>query len=188
MGHGHTPADVHDHFRHDAAVDWARLARDQQARLPLADAWWSMLGRPAGQRLADLGCGPGVLAHRYAELGADVLAVDLRDEALRHVPRHPRLHNLRHDIEAAPLPRPVDVAVLSDVLHHVPDPGRLLANVWASTRRVLVAETAPEASQGPPGQARIAPSAMERLLRDAGFTPAAPAWPGPGQYAIVADG
>lgn len=177
---------MHGHFRHDAAVDWGRLAGEQRVRLPLAEAWWRLLGEPVGRTLADLGCGPGVLAHRYAQLGADVLAVDLRADALQLVPAHPRLRTLRHDIEAAPLPEPVDVAVLSDLLHHARDPGGVLRNVRACARKVLVAEAEPGATPGPPTQARIAPERMQGLLLQAGFAPGPPARPAPGQYALVA--
>lgn len=183
MTHGH----VHDAFRHED-VDWARLAERQRERLPVVDAWWALLGRPVGQRLADVGCGPGVLAVRYAERGAEVLAVDLRPDALAHVPPHPKLRTLAHDLEAAPLPHGVDVMVLSDVLHHARYPDRMLRHARASTGRILVAEWDPDGPQdiGPPVGSRLAPKDVASLLREAGFEPGASVATEYGHYAIVA--
>lgn len=177
--------DVHSHFRRGGEVDWARLEREQRARLAFADAWWELLGRPTGARLADVGCGPGVLAARYAELGADVLAVDLRADALARVPRRARVRTLAHDLEAAPLPERVDVVVLSDVLHHARQPLAALRHARASAPRVLVAEPAPGAHAGPPAHARFAPEDVARLLERAGFAAGPVAWPSPGHYALV---
>lgn len=189
MSHHH-PArhPMHDHFREEGDIDWGRLAERQRQRIPLADAWWALLGRPVGQRLADVGCGPGILALHYAQLGADVLAVDLRADALAHVPRHPRIRTLLHDLEAAPLPGRVDVAVLTDVLHHARDPVQMLRHVRAAADRVLVAEYDPGAAGdvGPPLGARLAPHEVARLLADAGFAPEPPARTALEHYALAA--
>lgn len=184
-----TERHVHDHFRRDPDVDWTRLAAHQRERLPLAETWWALLGRPTGARLADVGCGPGVLAARYAELGADVVAVDLRADALAHVPRVPRLRTLQHDLEAAPLPEAVDVMILSDVLHHARHPDRMLRHARESAARLLLAEYDPAGAGrlGPPLDARLAPERAARLLRDAGFTPHPAVATALEQYALVAD-
>ena len=186
MSHGH----VHDAFRHDEPVDWAKLAERQRQRLPLADAYWALLGRPVGQRLADVGCGPGVLAHRYAELGAHVLAVDLRADALAFVPPHLRITTRVHDLEAAPLPERVDAVVMSDVLHHARDPAAMLRHARASGGLLLVAEYDPGGAGdvGPPLEARLGPEAVAKLLREAGFVPGEAVAAGEEQYALVATG
>lgn len=159
---------------------WGHLEAEQRARLAVVDAWWDLLGRPVGLRLADIGCGPGLFAARFAELGARVLAVDVRPEALARVPRREGLAVLEHDLQAAPLPVPVDVAVLADVLHHVADAPALLRNLRGA-RRVLVAETL-RPSQGAP---RLAVGRVEALLRDAGFLPTRVVADG-GQATVVA--
>lgn len=146
------------------------------------DAWWEMLGRPVGCRLADIGCGPGLYARRFAELGAQVLAVDVRPEAIAHVPVTPNVTPLLHDLQVAPLAERVDVAVIADVLHHVPDAPALLANLRRSTERVLVAETA----LGHHGAPRLRPETLSTLLRGAGFDPSSPLDGGDGRFVVLA--
>lgn len=182
-GHGHGG---HGAARHGEG--WSHLVAEQQQRLGVVDAWWDLLGRPVGKRLADVGCGPGLFAARFADLGADVLAVEVRREALVAVPSRPRLRTLLHDLDVAPLPERVDVAVFSDVLHHVRRPERMLRHARESASLVLVAEAAPRRAQ--PGGAkavpRLAPEEALRLLRAAGFAPETPVWPTEDQYAVVA--
>ena len=186
MGHGHGADDARTHFR-QSHVDWQQLAARQAEAIPLAERWWALVGSPVGKRLADIGCGPGVLAARYAALGAHVLAVDLRPDALEHVPRHARLRTLAHDLEGAPLPEHVDVLMLTDVLHHAAKPDAILRNARASTDRILVADHDVGPQHGPPVGSRLSPERVCQLLRDAGFEPRPVLRPVPGQYAIVAD-
>jgi SAM-dependent methyltransferase len=162
---------------------WSHLEAEQRQRLPVVDAWWTLLGRPVGKRVADIGCGPGLFAARLAELGADVLAVDVRADALASVPRRPRLRTLLHDLESGPLPERVDAAVLADVLHHVRDPAALLRNLRGSAPVVLVAETL-----AGPGKARAPRLALDRvsaLLKEAGYSPGAAVWPTPDQAVVL---
>lgn len=184
--HGHH---AHDPFRDDHDIDWKRLAARQRERLPLADALWDLLGRPAGRRLADVGCGPGVLSVHYARLGAEVLAVDMRADALALVPRHPRVRTVVHDLEAAPLPAQADILVLSDVLHHARSPAQMLEHSRSSAATILVAEWDPRAPgrEGPPLEARLAPEVVAQLLVEAGFSPQPPARASLEHYAVVAD-
>lgn len=183
-GHAHRPHGSHhaeDPFRPGEAVEWGGLEERQRASLWRADAWWALLGRPVGERLADIGCASGLLSARYADLGAEVLAVDVRPDALARVPDHPRLRTLLHDLQRAPLPEPVDAVVLTDVLHHFPAPAEALRNARASAPRILVAE-----SLAAPREIRLAPEEVARLLREAGYEPAPPAWTEPEHFAIVA--
>lgn len=179
--HGHDATGHLDPFRHGEPVDWHVVVEGQRAHVARVDRWWELLDRPTGQHLADVGCGPGVPAARLAELGAIVLAVDRRADALAHVPAHPRLSTLEHDLEAGPLPEAVDIIVLSGVLHHAHDPGRMLRNARASAHRILVAE-----NTGPPHAIRLAPDTVAHLLQEAGFEPQDPAWAQADHYAIVA--
>ncbi len=92
-----------------------------------------------GQRVADLGCGGGLLSIALSRLGADVVGVDLspaslragRDEARRQELACTFLHG---DLNATPLrDASFDLVLASDVLEHVSEPacavreaGRLL--------------------------------------------------------------
>lgn len=70
---------------------------------------WRRAGFSAGQRLLDLGCGPGFAALDLAELvgpQGQVLAIDSASAYLQHLREEsplPQLHTLEHDL-ATPLP------------------------------------------------------------------------------------
>lgn len=157
--------DAHDHFRHDV-VDWRHLAARQAEAAGWAWRWWELLGKP--RRLADIGCGPGVVSLAYAEMGVDVLAVDLRAEALALVPKHPRITVLQHDLEDAPLAKRVDAVVMTDVLHHAKNPAAMLDHAAQSGNAFLVAEHRPDVHHGPPQSARLSPEAVAEWARAAG--------------------
>ena len=168
-----------DHLRghfHGAHVDWARLAAAQRGWLPLADAWWHASGAKAGDRIADIGSGPAVFSARYAELGAQVTAVDQNPDALAMAPKRTGLTTRVHDAEWAPLPTPQDVIFLTDVLHHVGSPGILLRNLRSSGKVLLLGELDPSG----PGEVGVEPAHrlptgyVERMLRDAGWQPGPP--------------
>jgi SAM-dependent methyltransferase len=112
-------------------------------------AWSRALGHllPA-MDIADLGCGEGYLTIEAARFARRVVAVDRSDAVLaraRDLARRRRLKNIqwkRGDIEALPLrDASVDLALLSQALHHAPDPARALAEAVRIVRpggRVLV--------------------------------------------------
>lgn len=88
--------------------------------------------------VADLGTGTGVMAASLAPFVARVVGVDRSPEMLTAAARRTRafanvdLHEA--DLTRLPLPdRSVDLAILSLVLHYLPDPGAVLAEA----RRVL---------------------------------------------------
>ena len=159
--------------------------------------------RPPSTRDDDPGDGPdaalelpGVLARQYAEWtgpGGSVLALDLRPEAIAHV--RARLDPVRDahvtarvlDAEAMPLEDRVDLVFLTDVLHHAGDPARLLANLRAPGRTLLLSDYDPEGEGevGPPRDARLAPEDVLALLRDAGWAPGPVLWQAMEHYALV---
>jgi ArsR family transcriptional regulator len=80
----------------------------------------------------DLGCGTGQVSALLAACVAHVVAVDSSPDMLREARRRLRDHRnvdvLLGGLEALPLVDDrLDVAVLALVLHHAPDPGRVLA-------------------------------------------------------------
>lgn len=99
--------------------------------LELIRAEWGP--RLSGARIADLGCGGGFLAVGLAALGADVTGVDRSSAALEAAREQTRLCGLRAqfvcaDLVDCPLESGrFDFALLHDVLEHVEDPGRVLA-------------------------------------------------------------
>ena len=178
----------HRAFREEAAsIDWAGLWARQEARSELAEPLFDLA---AGRRLVDVGCGPGYFALRYQQLGADVLAVDLVEEALAFARARGVRRTARVDVEAEPLPETgFDAALVTNVLHHARDPLALLRHVRPSAPRVVVAEFDPEGPRdfGPPLEERLSPAAVMQLLRAAGYQPGARIELGAEMYAIVGE-
>lgn len=96
----------------------------------IREAWG---GRLAGARVVDLGCGGGFLSLDLAALGADVTGVDLSAGSLAQAREQARLRGLRArfvraDVVDCPLGSgSFDFALLHDVLEHVDDPRRVVA-------------------------------------------------------------
>jgi len=114
---------------------------------------WAAWSRALGHLLppldvADLGCGEGYLTIEAARWAKRVVAVDRSTAVLkqaRALARRRRVRNVvwkRGEIEAVPLDAAsVDVALLSQALHHAADPGRALAEAVRIVRpggRVVV--------------------------------------------------
>ena len=99
-------------------------------------------------KVADLGCGEGYLAIEAARWASRVIAVDRSDVVLkraRGLAARRRVTNViwkRGELEKLPIrDRAVDVAMLSQALHHAQNPARAVqeaARVTATGGRVLV--------------------------------------------------
>ena len=118
---------------HAASDEYDVFTPQSNARLIAAAI--RVLALPRGARVVDLGCGSGVftelLRHAgYASIGLDISAklIMLGRE------KHPGLELIEGDAENLPFDsESVDGVLLSNLVHHFPDPRRLAAEV----RRVL---------------------------------------------------
>lgn len=102
------------------------------------------LVRP-GDRVLDVGCGPGTLAAAAAERGAQVTGVDLAEgmvaEARR---RHPGPTFLQADAEALPFPDGAfDVALGAFLVNHTPDAEAAVRELRRVARTVALAAWGP---------------------------------------------
>jgi ArsR family transcriptional regulator len=114
-------------------------------------AWSRALGLllPA-VRVADLGCGEGYLTIEASRWASEVIGVDRSEAVLdraRALARRRRAANItwmRGELEALPLPdASVDIALLSQALHHATDPARAIAEaarILAPGGRILILE------------------------------------------------
>jgi SAM-dependent methyltransferase len=100
---------------------------------------WAAWSRALGHllpplRVADIGCGEGYLTIEASRWASRVIAIDRSPIVLkraRALASRRRVHNViwkRGELERLPLrDASVDVALLSQALHHAPDPARALA-------------------------------------------------------------
>ncbi|HEU4384744.1 MAG TPA: methyltransferase domain-containing protein [Anaeromyxobacteraceae bacterium] len=85
---------------------------------------------PAGSRVLDAGCGPGLVAEAFLRAGHWVTGVDLSEEMVARARARCAGHGDRANFERQslhdPLEGPFDAAVSRMVLHHVLDPAAFL--------------------------------------------------------------
>lgn len=91
-------------------------------------------------RVLEVGCGEGMIARRLLQRWAEVTALDLPDARLRsHWRDIPGPHYLHADAQRLPFPdRHFDVVVAVEVLEHLVDPERGLAEIARVSSRHLV--------------------------------------------------
>jgi trans-aconitate methyltransferase len=137
------------HHHHDAATDWSAAADlmelEGEVLRPYLDdvtTWVSSLVGDCPRRVLDIGCGPGAgslaLAQRFEE--AEVVAVDASADLLARLRAKavevgvaPRVRITQVDLDQGwPDVEPVDLAWASLSLHHLADPDRVLADIFAS--------------------------------------------------------
>jgi 2-polyprenyl-6-hydroxyphenyl methylase/3-demethylubiquinone-9 3-methyltransferase len=89
-----------------------------------------LCGELAGKDVVDLGCGGGLLSVPLLDQGAKVVGVDLSAPSVAAAQSAAKGRGtfLTGDVTAVPLPdRSADIVLLADVLDHVPDYQRALA-------------------------------------------------------------
>ena len=173
-------ADHHQH-RFSGAEKWAKVFDD-----PARDAWQKpdevirALKIAPDAEVADIGAGTGYFAVRLARAlpGGTVLGVDAEPDMVRYLrerTQREQLRNLHAQLAKAgdaSLPGPMDLVLLVDTYHHVPNRERYFRALQKSIKpggRLAIIDFTADSPVGPPKHARIAPEKVKQELGKAGY-------------------
>jgi ubiquinone/menaquinone biosynthesis C-methylase UbiE len=172
----------HMEHRFEDAEKWAKSFDD-----PSRDEW-QMPGRvidalalTPGQIVADIGAGTGYFTVRLAKAPAapKVYAVDVEKSMVEYVRQRAAKEGLKNvtAVQGASdrtnLPEPVDVVLIVDTYHHIPNrPAyfRELKKSMKPSARLVIIDYRKGAPSGPPEQFRFTPDQISAELEQAGFT------------------
>jgi ubiquinone/menaquinone biosynthesis C-methylase UbiE len=142
----------HHQHNHQEQADWAGMAELLDLDAEVLHAYRSevfdwideLAGDPPPRRILDVGSGTGTgalaLARRYER--AEVTALDLSEPLLARINQKAaalgvadRMHTVQADLDATwPTLDPVDLVWAANSLHHMADPDRVLADIFATIR------------------------------------------------------
>lgn len=197
-----TRPDVEQAFQKDLShLTWDEVYARQVQRAGLIADWMEALQLEAGDRVLDVGAGPGYVSLALADrVGPDgvVYALDRSTDALAFLERLQSDRGLRQirrlvadaaTLQAADLR--ADAALVAMVLHHADDPVGILRNLnslLAAQALAVVAEFHPAGpcEQGAPRASRIAPEQIETWCEGAGLTVLRYRRQSPEHYMLVA--
>lgn len=180
---GQPGATTPDHFAHrfDNPDELARGFDD-----PARDAWQlptrviETLRLEPGQVIADIGSGTGYFAVRLARSAAapKVYGVDIepamRDYLTQRAAREQlsNVHAVLGASDRANLPEPVDLVLVVDTFHHIPNRVAYFSALKAQLKpnaRVAVIDFRKDSPEGPPVEFRMVPDQITAELVTAGF-------------------
>lgn len=172
-----------DHMQHrfDDPAKFATSFDD-----PARDAWQmparviETLGLKPGMLVADVGAGTGYFSVRLAktELGLTVYAIDIEPAMVDHVKTRAMSENLKNivpvlaEASGPNLPRPVDLVLIVDTYHHLPNRPEYFHDLRKSlvpSGRVAIIDFRKDSPEGPPVEFRFTAEQIEDEMRQAGF-------------------
>jgi cyclopropane fatty-acyl-phospholipid synthase-like methyltransferase len=162
-----------DHMDHKFD-DPARFAKSFDD--PSREAWQmptrviEALGLKPGMKVADIGAGTGYFATRLARVpGVTVFAVDIEPKMIEYLKQRAQKENLTNitgvvaGATSPNLPDPVDVILVVDTYHHLPNRPSYFRELKKSLRpggRIAIVDFRKEAPDGPPAHFRFTPEQM----------------------------
>ena len=175
----------HMHHRFDDPERYAKSFDD-----PARDAWQMperVIGalqlQPAAS-VADLGAGTGYFSVRLAKAvpQGTVYAVDIEPAMLAHIAKRASASGLTNIVtvpaaeRSLALPAPVDVLLVVDTYHHLPDRVGYFRDVQKSLKpggRVAIVDFRKDSPEGPPPQFRFEAEQIVAEMETAGYRVAA---------------
>jgi ubiquinone/menaquinone biosynthesis C-methylase UbiE len=154
---------------------------------PARDEWQmperviETLALAPGQVVADIGAGTGYFTVRLARAAArpKVYAVDIEKSMVEYVQQRAAKEGLTNIFavqsraDGASLPEPVDVVLIVDTYHHIPNRPAFFRELRKSMKpsgRLAIIDFRKGAPSGPPEQFRFTPDQITEELKQAGFT------------------
>jgi ubiquinone/menaquinone biosynthesis C-methylase UbiE len=175
------PPGAHMEHRFDDPERYAKSFDD-----PARDEW-QMPGRvietlalAPGQLVADIGAGTGYFTVRLAAAAArpTVYAVDIEKSMVEYVRQRAAKEGLKQVVavqgsaDRANLPEPVDVVLIVDTYHHIPNRPAYFRELRKSMKpsgRLVIIDFRKGAPSGPPEEFRLTPDQITGELEQAGF-------------------
>lgn len=175
----------HMHHRFDDPERYAKSFDD-----PARDAWQmperviAALELQPAASVADLGAGTGYFSVRLAKAvpKGTVYAVDIEPAMLAHIEKRASAAGLANIVTVAAaerspgLPAPVDVLLVVDTYHHVPDRTAYFRDVQKSLKpggRIAIVDFRKDSPEGPPPQFRFEAEQIVAEMEKAGYRVAA---------------
>jgi ubiquinone/menaquinone biosynthesis C-methylase UbiE len=178
---GAQPAQGHMDHRFGNAEEWAKSFDD-----PARDEWQmpnrviEALGLRPGQLVADIGAGTGYFTVRLAKAPTSptVYAVDIEPSMVRYLGQRAAKEGLQNVVpvlaagDSANLPQPVDLILIVDTYHHIPNRVAYFRGLRTSMKpgsRLAIIDFRKTAPTGPPVEFRFTPDQIGAELEQAGF-------------------
>src|SRR5688500_11877555 len=171
-----------DHMDHKFD-DPARYAKSFDD--PAREAWQmparviDALQLKSGMKVADIGAGTGYFSTQLARVpGVSVYAVDIEPKMIDYLKQRAQKEQLSNVTAvlagaASPnLPEPVDVILVVDTYHHLPNRQVYFNELKKSLRpggRIAIVDFRKEAPDGPPAHFRFTPQQIQDEMKQAGY-------------------
>jgi ubiquinone/menaquinone biosynthesis C-methylase UbiE len=179
----HQPGTKPDHMQH-RFDDPARYAKSFDD--PARDAWQmpsrviEALALPPGASVADVGAGTGYFTVRLAKAipGGTVYAVDVEPSMLDHIRKRALGDGLKNVVAlqasgtSPNLTKPVDVVLVVDTYHHLPNRAtyfRELQKSLTAGGRVAIIDFRKDSPEGPPPEFRFEAGQIIAEMKQAGY-------------------